>query len=152
MRYALIAMIYSYFNLKLKKWIIVTIVPIVLACMGMLLDPGSLKLFPSAALLITGLAIIFFTLFSFTEMMKNPISRKLTYQPLFWFNTGNLIFTTTTFVFLGFFHSISESIYKTFLLEILFVSNLVLYVCYFFAIILDGRLVIHDKQPNDEQQ
>jgi len=140
-RFTLIGMIYYNYFHRMKRWIIPIIVLIIFICVLISIKPHFLKLFPSASFLITGSGITIFTLFSFAEMLKKPSTEKLMKQPLFWFNTANLIFTTSTFVFLGFYHSIPKDIYKLFLLEVLFIANLILYFFYFLMLWLDGRTV-----------
>jgi hypothetical protein len=88
------------------------------------------------------LASIIFVTYSFLlfgEMINLEIDTSLFLQPVFWFNSGILIFYTATLIFWGIYHIIQLSASNSILHKAMWVLNLVFYAFIGVSIYLDGK-------------
>ena len=92
--------------------------------------------FPSNGVLALSLLIIAVVLFTSNRMVMNPSRGKLIKEPLFWFNTGNLVFYTITFLIFGFFSPLRKLgiMMQEWEYTVIWVSNIVLYGCYWISL------------------
>lgn len=96
---------------------------------------------PSNGIALLSLVTVLYSLFLFYNMLQFPSENHLFRQPVFWFNSGNLIFYCITFFIFGFFnpvHKVSARLpewqYTT-----IWVCNIILYSFYGIALLLDQK-------------
>jgi len=99
-----------------------------------------MQTFPSGSILLLSVTIIACSLFGFVFLLKQP------YLPLkensfFWFNLGNLVFYTLTFLVFGLANPLAAQHggMPDWGAEIIYYSNLTLYVCYFLTIYKEAK-------------
>jgi hypothetical protein len=92
--------------------------------------------FPSYSTSLIALMVVCFALMSFFYMLKNPVNMPLTSQAAFWLNIGNLLFYPVTFFIFGLFNPFLKVfiILPEWQYILIWVMNLILYVCYFMAL------------------
>lgn len=89
--------------------------------------------FPAFSVISISLMTVAFALFHFRAMLKFPNKRSIFKEPMFWINTGHLIFFSLNFFFWAVIGN--NSPYQHSFYYLLFITNLVMYTSYFLAIL-----------------
>jgi hypothetical protein len=91
--------------------------------------------FPSGSIMLLSLVVITCSLFAFNFMLRQT-HIALKENSLFWFNLGNLVFYTVTFVVFGLANPLAARYggLPPWCADIVYLCNLTLYACYFLAI------------------
>lgn len=96
--------------------------------------------FPSNGIMLHCIQTVLLSLLSYLNMLKFPVKTTIYKQPVFWLNTGNLIFYGLTFSIFSFYNLY----YKTAQVgsggyQLIYFTNILLYSFYLIAILLDSR-------------
>ena len=113
----------SFLKKTLRIWASIVLVAYILVA----LNEKSLFNFPSLGLMILSFSIISISLMSFYDMLIFPSTTSVFKQSLFWVNSANLIFYSTTFFVYGYFYLYKTPQWAYLLIGIL---NIFLYSCY----------------------
>lgn len=94
--------------------------------------------FPSNTILLASVCIMLLTLQSFASMLRNPSQLPLWSQKLFWFNTGNLVMNSFSFVYWGLFNLmlIADEEFLLLMLELISALSILTYIMYAVSIYL----------------
>lgn len=107
-----------------------------------------LSVLPTNAILIESFIVIIYSLVYFYFMFQNPLEIKLSRQPVFWLNSGNLIFYSATFFVWGFYHYFLKSSHVPVLAHLLiWIANVTLYGFYFISLWQDANSRVTDDIP-----
>jgi len=93
-------------------------------------------IFPSHSVTILCINLIFFSLLTLKEMISIPVSERLFKNSEFWFSISNLFFYTITFSSFLLFNYYSD---VSWINNLNYIANLLLYVGYFLAIYFNSR-------------
>ena len=93
-------------------------------------------IFPSHSVTILCINLIFFSLLTLKEMISIPVSERLFKNSEFWFSISNLFFYTLTFSSFLLFNYYSD---VSWINNLNYIANLLLYVGYFLAIYFNSR-------------
>ena len=97
--------------------------------------------FPSNSLLISEIFYVVLSLMLFKQMLQYPVQINITRQSVFWYNTGVLFFSTTTFLNFGLINFyVKHHLQATLLYSCSFVLNMVFYLLIGISILLDNKL------------
>jgi len=110
----------------------------------------TLNVFPRNIIMFSCLLILFFVLMSFKYMLDHPIEESIFVQAQFWFNTGILIFYSSSFLYF-FFESYLQKIgqYPIYLLHVIRYPNIIWVICIIIGMLGDlgvfpSKKPIHD--------
>lgn len=144
-QYILMSYIYYHVALKAYSWSKVFFIAFGIlytafcVCNTLFFQP--IFLFPSNAVLVSGVLLLFQTLLTYVYMINNASKNPLHSQPLFWFNTGTFIFNSVAFFIFGYFNFlIRRQGMPTVLMDILWSINVVMYLCYAVSIIIAVKI------------
>ena len=92
--------------------------------------------FPSFGFTLLSFFVLICVLYQFYLMIEIPVLTSIWHQPIFWFNTGNLIFYCTTFLIFSVFNPLlkTNQIIPEWAFTIIFVANILMYGCYFISL------------------
>lgn len=96
----------------------------------------SLFLFPSNALFLLSILVVFCSLLHFLSMLRKPGTISPLKDPYFWISSGNLVFYCITFFLFGFFNPMLKIAghLPSWAGYIIFIANLLLYGSYFMSL------------------
>lgn len=109
-----------------------------------------LIVFPSNAIMFSSLLILFFVLMSFKYMLDHPIQESIFVQAQFWFNTGILIFYSSSFLYF-FFETYLKKIgqYPIYLGDVIRYPNIVWVICIIIGLLGDVGIFSFKKPIHD---
>ena len=93
---------------------------------------------PSNSILFLSIFVVLLSLEGFLEILQKPEKKALVKQPFFWFNQGNLVFFSLTFFVFGYFNL--YQLLPTWMVLLIWFSNLYLYSAYFMSVLLQIRI------------
>ena len=103
--------------------------------------------FPSVNLLVLSFFVVVLSLMFFYQMLRSPNETSLFKQPAFWFNSGNLVFYSTTALHFGLadlFHDSGKGL-PDWVNEFIWILNLILYGCFLVSIVLNSRQNLNNE-------
>ncbi|MFK8037281.1 MAG: hypothetical protein AB8B74_03240 [Crocinitomicaceae bacterium] len=97
--------------------------------------------FPSNGIMLHSFQIIVFVMLTYLNMLKFPVKTSIYKQPVFWLNTGNLVFYGVTFSIFSFYNLYYQSAkVGSAGYQLIYIANILLYSSYLIAILLDSKL------------
>lgn len=134
-QYTLLALIYFYKirSETVKKLVLLSIPFFIIYHFINTFYIQSWMAFPSNSLLILSVCVLLESLFLFSEFLNHSLQDSLLGNGVFWFNMGNLVFYSGTFLFWSFHNALLMQIPEI-LFTLLYVMNLFLYICYAIAL------------------
>jgi len=104
------------------------------------------SIFPSNTIMFSCVLILFFVLMSFKYMLDHPIEESIFVQAQFWFNTGILIFYSSSFLYF-FFESFLQKIgqYPIYLLHVIRYPNIIWIICIIIGMLGDLGVLSYKK-------
>ena len=110
-------------------------------------------IFPSNAIMFSCLLILFFVLMSFKYMLDHPIEESIFVQAQFWFNTGTLIFYSSSFFYFFFEDYLQKNgQYPIYLLHVIRYPNTIWIICIIIGMLGDLGVFSNKKPIHDSNE